>query len=144
ARWTNLSSSAVTPSGRCRPSALVIYTLRTGLARYAPRLSLSASSWRVSSSRSPQCRPVSPSTPAAASLLRLRVGHAKRLEVVDVVQERREPHLPVPACCLPYPLQRTGRALPAQSPGRVLLLQVPFGQTSSLHLLRHRLPGVVR
>src|ERR1700680_2184627 len=76
--------------------------------------------------------------------LEAEVGRAKRFEVIDVVQERREPHLPVPACCLPYPLQRTGRALPAQSPRRVLLLQVPFGQTSSLRPLRHRLPGVVR
>ena len=39
-----LSSSAVTPSGRCRPSALGMYTLRTGLARYAPRFSLWESS----------------------------------------------------------------------------------------------------
>jgi hypothetical protein len=29
-RWTILSSSAVTPSGRSRPSALGMYTLRTG------------------------------------------------------------------------------------------------------------------
>jgi hypothetical protein len=35
-----LSSSAVTPSGLCRPSAFGIYTLRTGFARYAPRFSL--------------------------------------------------------------------------------------------------------
>src|SRR6202049_4340840 len=76
--------------------------------------------------------------------LATEVGRVKRLEVIDVVQERREPHLPVPACCLPYPLQRTGRALPAQKIGRVLLLQVPLGQTSSLRPLRHRLPGVVR
>src|SRR5713226_9199651 len=43
-----------------------------------------------------------------------------------------------------YPLQRTERVRPARCPGRVLLWQVPFGQTSSLHLLRHRLPGFVR
>jgi Nitronate monooxygenase len=48
ARWTILSSSAVTPSGLCRPSALGIYTLRTGFARYAPRFSLSERSWRSS------------------------------------------------------------------------------------------------
>src|SRR5216684_2529113 len=41
ARWTILSSSAVTPSGLCRPSAFGINTLRTGFARYAPRFSLS-------------------------------------------------------------------------------------------------------
>ena len=47
-------------------------------------------------------------------------------------------------CCLTYPLQRTGRVVPARCPGRVLLRQVPFGQTSSLHLLRRRSPGLVR
>src|SRR5487761_1802956 len=36
-RCTILSSSAGTPSGRCRPSVFDIYTLRTGFARYAPR-----------------------------------------------------------------------------------------------------------
>ena len=43
-----------------------------------------------------------------------------------------------------YPLQRTRRVSPARCPGRVLLGQVPFGQPSSLHPLRRRLPGVVR
>ena len=43
----------VTPSGLCRPSALGIYTLRTGLARYAPRFSLWERSWRLSSRSSP-------------------------------------------------------------------------------------------
>jgi hypothetical protein len=47
-------------------------------------------------------------------------------------------------CCLTYPLQRTGRIRPARCPGRVLLGQVPFGQTASLHPLRRRLPGLVR
>src|SRR6266446_3208671 len=43
-----------------------------------------------------------------------------------------------------YPLQLTGRVFPARCPGRVLLWQVPFGQPSSLHPLRHGFPGVVR
>src|SRR6266853_92541 len=43
-----------------------------------------------------------------------------------------------------YLLQRIGCVLPARSPGRVLLWQVPFGQTLSLHPLRDRLPGLVR
>src|ERR687885_705032 len=42
ARWRILSSSAATPNGRCRPSAFGIYTLRDGLARYAPRWSAAA------------------------------------------------------------------------------------------------------
>jgi hypothetical protein len=45
---------------------------------------------------------------------------------------------------LTYPLQRAERVFPARCPGRVLLGQVPFGQASSLHPLRCRLPGVVR
>src|SRR5216684_608592 len=77
-------------------------------------------------------------------LLQSEVGHAQRFQVVDVVQERREPQLLILSCCLTYPLQRTRRVVPARCPGRVLLGQVPFGQTSSLHPLRHRLPGVVR
>src|SRR5207253_3362743 len=38
----------------------------------------------------------------------------------------------------------TERVFPARCPGRVLLWHVPFGQPSSLHPLRHRLPGLVR
>src|SRR6266699_3756026 len=77
-------------------------------------------------------------------LLQAVVGHAQRFQVIDVVQERREPQLLILSCCLTYPLQRTRRVFPARCPGRVLLWQVPFGQTSSLHPPRHRLPGVVR
>src|SRR5713101_7535746 len=77
-------------------------------------------------------------------LLQSEVGHAQRIQVVDVVQERRESQLLILSCCLTYPLQRTERVRPARCPGRVLLWQVPFGQTASLHLLRHRLPGFVR
>src|SRR5229473_2666 len=77
-------------------------------------------------------------------LLQSEVGPAQCFQVVDVVQERREPQLLILSCCLTYPLQRTRRVVPARCPGRVLLGQVPFGQTSSLHPLRHRLPGVVR
>ena len=64
--------------------------------------------------------------------------------VVHVVQERGEPHLSIPSCCLPYPLQRTGRVNPAQCPGRVLLARVSFGQIPSLHCLRSRVSGLVR
>src|SRR4029077_16117818 len=47
-------------------------------------------------------------------------------------------------CCLTYPLERARRVAPARCPGRVLLEQVPFGQTPSLRPLRIRLPGFVR
>ena len=61
-----------------------------------------------------------------------------------MVQERGEPHLPILLRCLAYPLQRTGRVGPARCPGRVLLGQVPFGHTPSLHPLRRRSPDIVR
>src|SRR5580692_3936165 len=77
-------------------------------------------------------------------LLQVEVGPAQCFRVVDVVQKRGEPQLLVLSCCLTYPLQRTERVFPARCPGRVLLGQVPFGQASSLHPLRCRLPGVVR
>src|SRR5437588_8646877 len=77
-------------------------------------------------------------------LLQREVGHAQSFRVVDVVQERREPQLLILLCCLTYPLERARRVFPARCPGRVLLEQVPFGQTFSLHPLRRRLPGIVR
>ena len=46
--------------------------------------------------------------------------------------------------CLMYPLQRTGRALPAQCPGRVLLVRIPFGQAPFLHPLRGPVAAVRR
>src|SRR6266851_6726707 len=76
--------------------------------------------------------------------LEAEVGGAQRLEVADMVQERGEPHLPIPNRSLTYPLQRTERTLPALNPGRVLLGQVPFSQSPSLHPLRRRLPDLVR
>src|SRR5262249_29560467 len=65
-------------------------------------------------------------------------------QTVDVVQERGEPQLLILLCCLTYPLQRTERVFPARCPGRVLLWQVPFGQTASLRPLRRRLHSLVR
>src|SRR4029453_6773357 len=64
-------------------------------------------------------------------------------DVVHVMQERGEPHLLIPSCDLPYPLQRTRRVGPARCPGRVLLARVSFGPPPSLRCLRSRLPGVV-
>src|SRR5258708_39883669 len=77
-------------------------------------------------------------------LLQAGVSLAQCFRIVDVVQERGEPHLLILSCCLTYPLQRTRRVFPARCPGRVLLGQIPFGQASSLHSLRCRLPGIVR
>jgi hypothetical protein len=77
-------------------------------------------------------------------LLQAEVGLAQRVQAVDVVQQRGEPHRPIFPCCLTYPLERTERASPARCPERVLLAQVPFGQTASLPPLRRHCSGLVR
>ena len=61
--------------------------------------------------------------------------------IVDVVQERGEPKLPILSRCLTYPLQRSVHAGPALSPGRGVLSRIPFGQAPSLHPLRGRAAG---
>ena len=72
------------------------------------------------------------------------IGRTQPFDVVDVMQERGEPLLPVPSCCLTYPLQRAGRAHPALCPARVALKRVPLGHAPSLHRLRNRSRGLVR
>jgi hypothetical protein len=76
--------------------------------------------------------------------LKREIRRAQGVQVVDVVQERSEPHPPISGCRQTYPLQRTGRAFPALGPGRVLLGRIPFGRSPSLPRLRRRLPGLVR
>ena len=144
ARWTILSSSAVTPSGLCRPSAFGMYTLRTGFARYAPRFSLSAEVLEIPLQWLAVVPPRLSVHAWRSFLLQSEVSHPQRFPVVDVVQKRGEPQLLILSCCLTYLLQLTRRVFPALCPGRVLLAQVPFGQTPSLHLLRRRLSGFVR
>ena len=77
-------------------------------------------------------------------LLQAEVSRTQGVQVVDMVQQRGEPHRPIFLCCLTYPLERTAHAVPALYPERVLLWQVPVGQTPSLHPLRHRCSGLVR
>src|SRR2546426_599388 len=72
------------------------------------------------------------------------VRGAQVLDVVHVVQERREPLLPVPFGCLTHSVERTERASPARCPERVALARVPLGPPPSLHRLRGRLLGLVR
>src|ERR1700704_1659325 len=109
ARWTILSSSAATASGRCRPSGLGMYTRRDGSARYAPRWTRACRSSRLRSEIAlkvllvvPTCQPVHPRC-------RILLEFKECLfEVVntDVVEERGELLLlPLP-CSLPYALQR--------------------------------------
>ncbi len=106
-----------------QPMGKILEIVLEGLAVVPPRLSIH---------------------PGRGFLLQAEVGLAQCFRVVDVVQQRGEPQLLILTCCLTYPLQRTERVFPARCPGRVLLGQVPFGQASSLHPLRYRLPGVVR
>ena len=66
------------------------------------------------------------------------------LDVVDMVQGRRERLFPILSYCLTYPLERAGHAFPALSPERVALGRVPLGQLPSLHRLRCRSLDLVR
>ena len=107
----------------CQPSGEILKILFESLSVVLPRLSVD-----------PRC---------GVSLQGV-VRPPQAVSVVDVVQERREPLLPFSLSCLTYPLERTLRAFPAQSPGRVLLGRIPLGQPPSLHRLRGRFLGSVR
>src|SRR5947207_9842258 len=144
ARWTSLSSSAGTPSGRCRPSVFGMYALRTGFARYAPRLSRSARSRRLPPQVLPVVLPRLAIHPRCRIALEREIGIEQPLQVIDVVQKRREPLFPILSCCFAYPLERAGRVIPALRPERVALQQVSLGQPPSLHRLRRRCSGFVR
>ena len=141
ARWTSLSSSVVTPSGRCRPSGLGMYTLPD---RLRPVRSSSQAFGEVDEmcfellSVGPPRLPVHPSCRVP---LEAEVSLTQGLDVVDVVQERREPSPLVRLRCLPYAVPRTGHAHPALRPERVLRSRIPLGLPPSLHPLRGRSVG---
>ncbi|GAC1527068.1 MAG: hypothetical protein NVS2B16_35180 [Chloroflexota bacterium] len=60
-----------------------------------------------------------------------------------MVQQCREPALPIPFCSFTYAFQPHRRVMcPAQSPGRGGLVGIPFGYTPSLHHLRRKCPFV--
>jgi len=61
--------------------------------------------------------------------LQLEVGKPQSVDPVDVMQQSGELHILVQCCRLSYQRQLTGRVHPALSPERVLLAQVPLGQT---------------
>ena len=119
-----------TPSGRCRPSSFEMYTRRNGFARYAPRFSRSAGRGGVlqrrrSAATSRHRRP-------ARLSLQGEIRSPQSVDVVDVVQERGEPRLPVSSCCLTYTLERTERAVRLVSGARFAGAGF-LGQTASLH-----------
>jgi hypothetical protein len=72
------------------------------------------------------------------------IGRAEPLDVIDVVQQRREPLFPVPFRCLTYPLDAIRRMTPALGPVAVTVERIPLGQPASLHCLRSRFRGLVR
>src|SRR5262245_51508998 len=82
--------------------------------------------------------PSLPVYPSCRVPLEAEVSLAQALDVVDVVQERREPSPLVCPRCLPYAVPRTRHALPAQCPERVLRPRIPHGLPPSLHPLRGR------
>ncbi len=53
-----------------------------------------------------------------------------------VVEQRREPHLPVPSRYLTHPIERICHVLPALRPAHVALHRVPLGCRPSLHSVR--------
>src|SRR5579862_4953702 len=106
-----------------KPFGEVLEMLLQGLAVVPPRL---------------------PVDPRSRFLLQTEVSRPQGVQVIDMVQQRGEPHRPIFLCCLTYPLERSVHAVPALYPERVLLWQVPFGQAPSLHPLRDRCSGLVR
>ncbi len=76
--------------------------------------------------------------------LQLEVSKPQSVDPVDVMQQSGELHILVQCCRLSYLRQLAWRVYPALSPERVLLAQIPLGQTPSLHPLRRRCFGFVR
>ena len=72
------------------------------------------------------------------------IRRAQAVEVVHVVQQRREPLFPVLSCCLTYSLEAIRSNVPALCPDSVTVGRVPLGQPASLHRLRCRMRGVIR
>ena len=144
ARWTILSSSAAIPSGRCRPSAFGMYTLRDGLARYAPAVHPGVQIPKVRLQVLPVVRPRHPVHPRRGLRADRPVRRPQPIDV-DVVQQRGEPRFLVPS--LPpraHDPAHLSAPCPALCPGRVSLAVFPLAGPPSLHHLRRRRRGLVR
>src|SRR5260221_8478105 len=92
----------------------------------------------------PVLSPRFPVSPRSSVTLQPVIGFTQSAQVVDVVHEAGELHLPIFHGCLPYPPQRTLHDAPVQCPVPVLPRRLPFCQTPSLHSLRHRRIGIAR
>lgn len=62
--------------------------------------------------------------------LQLEVGIPQSVDPVDLMHQSGELHILVRLCCLSYLRQLTWHVYPSLSPDRVLLAQIPSGQTS--------------
>ena len=106
ARWTILSSSAAIPSGRSRPSALGMYTLRDGLARIGaplnPRVQIPEAGLQVLPVGVPRLAVHPGGRPRAQRPIR-----ATETIDTDVMQKRGELRVPVLRGNLPHTIQRT-------------------------------------
>src|SRR5664280_1923671 len=142
--WRILSSKLAMPSGRSRPSAFGMYTLRDGLARWAPRWTRPCRSWKVGLQVLPVGTPRHAVCARSGPWVQRPLGRPQSIQR-DVVKQRCEPRFPVLLCNSAHTSQRTGRVnITALSPRRVVLVRVPLRQPPFLHQLRRRLPGLVR
>ena len=84
--------------------------------------------------------------PGCPRTIARKVGFAQPVHVTDVVPEVRHPLLLVSFYFLSHPTQRMLQPIPALCPVAGLLIGIAFGQTPSLHALRHWtfLPRFVR
>ena len=121
-----MSSSAAIPSGRSRPSGFGMYTLRDGLARYAPLWTRACRSRRFCFEISPVVLPRHAVDPRRGLGLKRPVGRPQAIDV-DVVQERGEPRILVLLCHPAHAIQFTWRALPGTGSGARFAGRVPLG-----------------
>src|SRR5262249_49420655 len=152
ARWTILSSSTSTPSGRSFPRspALAMYALRTACAAYGLRPVRFALICLQKIFEFPPhpllvLLPPRPVDPRNRLSLQSIIGGSQALHLINMVQQCHEPLSLLPPRCLTYPLKRAGHVLPALGPVHVTLGHLPLGQSPSLHRLLDRLRlGLVR
>ena len=124
ARWTILSSSDATPSGRSRPSGLGMCTRRTGLARYFPDCTRTCRSRRFACRSCAYSCQLTPSAPGAASFFRSSnaIISRGRLTWCSSAVNRASLSRTATSRTRPSPLDTPG---PALRPGRVSLPVFP-------------------
>ena len=128
------SSSDAMPSARCPPSDFGMCSAG-GLCSVGPAMEATVEILDIR----PQIYTVILPSYAVDTSARLTFERQERsLESFssEMAEQIVESDFLVPSCELTYTVQRTGHALPALCPGRVLLVRVSLGQIPSLHHLR--------